>query len=411
MTTTDEPAASPLLFNPFDPAYRADPYPVFKRLREEAPVHQSPLGFTVLSRYADCAAMLRDPRASSNGSNATAFEERVVTEEARAIKTEPFLFMDPPDHTRLRGLVTRAFTPRVVEGLRPRIEQLVRELLDAARERGGSMDVIADLAYPLPVTIISEMLGVPPEDSELFQGWSRDLARGLDPDFVLPPDTQATRDEAIVQFAQYFVELIEKRRRTPGDDLLTALIAAEEEGNKLSEDELLATCILLLIAGHETTVNLIGNGMLTLLRHPQRLAELRDDPSLIRTAVEELLRFDPPVQMTARTALEDLAIGDVTLPKGQFAVLLLASANRDPAQFERPDELDLRREENRHLAFGMGIHFCLGAPLARIEGQVALAELARRLRQPELATDSPAYKENLILRGLRALPVSYEAID
>lgn len=411
MTTSNESASAELLFNPFDTAYRADPYPRFSRLRELEPVHQSPFGFLVLSRYADCASMLRDPRASSDSTKSADFPERAREQgfdpdELIATQTRPFLFMDPPDHTRLRGLVNKAFTPRVVERLRPRIQQIVAELIDAVMVR-GEMDVIADLAYPLPVTIISEMLGVPAEDHERFKGWSREMARALDPDLVLPPEVIERRERAVEQFTEFFRQLIAQRRAEPRDDLISALIAAEDQGSTLTEQELLATSILLLIAGHETTVNLIGNGMLTLLRHPAELARLREDPSLIRTAVEELLRFDPPVQMTARTALEDIALGDATVPAGSTAILLLASANRDPAQFERPDELDITREDNRHLAFGMGIHFCVGAPLARIEGQVAIAEMVRRLDGPALVADPPAYKENLILRGLESLPVRF----
>jgi cytochrome P450 len=410
---TTEPAAGEILYNPFDPSFRADPYAVYRRLREEAPVHKSPLGFFVLTRYEDCANILRDPRSSNDFTQSTgAIEEAakrgIDLEQLAGETTPPFLFMDPPDHTRLRGLVSKAFTPRVVEALRPRAQAIVDELLDAAVAR-GEIDVIADLAYPLPVTIISEMLGVPAEDHQVFQGWSREMARSLDPDFVLPADVLERRQKAGDEFAEYFRGLIAKRRTDLRDDLVSALIAAEDGGQTLSENELLSTCILLLIAGHETTVNLIGNGMLALLRNPEQLARLRDDPSLIKTAVEELLRFDPPVQLTGRTAKEDLPLSDGVLPKGQQAILLLGAANRDPLQFSDPERLDIAREENRHLAFGMGIHFCLGAPLARIEGQIAIGEMVRRLRAPELAVAEPEYKENVTLRGLASLPVRFSA--
>lgn len=412
-TNNDAAADAPILFNPFDPSFRSDPYGVYNRLREEEPVHQSPLGFFVLTRYEDCANILRDPRSSNDFMNSTAAVEEAAKqgldlEQVASEGTRPFLFMDPPDHTRLRGLVSKAFTPRVVEGLRPRVQQIVDRLLDAAVAR-GEIDVIADLAYPLPVTIISEMLGVPAEDHEVFQGWSREMARSLDPDFVLPPDVLVRRQKASEEFAEYFRALIARRRGDLRDDLVSALIAAEDGGETLSEDELLATCILLLIAGHETTVNLIGNGMLALLRHPDQMALLRDDASLIKTGVEELLRFDPPVQLTGRTAKEDIPLSEGVLPKGQQAILLLGAANRDPRQFVDPDRLDVTRAENRHLAFGMGIHFCLGAPLARIEGQIALGEMARRLRSPELAVAAPEYKENITLRGLASLPVRFTA--
>jgi unspecific monooxygenase len=321
----------------------------------------------------------------------------------------PFLFMDPPDHTRLRGLVNKAFTPRVVERLRERVEAIVDELLGAVAPK-GEIEIVEDLAYPLPVRVICEMLGVPAEDHETFRSWSQHVARGLDPDFVLPPDFIERRQRTFDQLREYFLRLIEARRREPREDLISALIAAEENGQVLSEDELVTTCGLLLIAGHETTVNLIANGTLALLRHPDQLRRLRDDPSLIRTAVEEVLRFDPPVQMTARIALDDIAVGSATFRKGQLAILLLAAANRDEAQFADPETFDIGREDNRHLAFGMGIHFCVGAPLARVEGQIALSAIAERLRDPALMVETPKYKENLVLRGLEALPVRFSAV-
>lgn len=409
--TTD---TTPIAFNPFDPAYRSNPYPVLNHLRETDPVHVSPLGFTALSRYADCATMLRHPMSTSDSRKSPGWPEQVRAQgldpdQVLLESTPPFLFMDPPDHTRLRGLVNKAFTPRVVENLRPRVEAIVAELLDAAAKR-GSLEVIEELAYPLPVIVISEMLGVPKEDSETFKAWSREMARSLDPDFVLPPEVQERRQRAAEEFTEYMRGLIAKRRVEPQDDLLSALIAVEEEGLKLTENELLSTAILLLIAGHETTVNLIGNGTLALLRHPDQMQRLRDDPSLIKTAVEELLRFDPPVQLTGRIALEDIELSDVVIPKHTQTVLLLGAANRDPAQFPDPERLDIGRTENRHLAFGMGIHFCLGAPLARIEGQIAIGEFVRRVLAPGLVEDPPPYKENITLRGIASLPVRFGAI-
>jgi cytochrome P450 len=409
--TTD---ATELAFNPFDPSYRVDPYTVLKRLREEQPVYRSPLGFTALSRYSDCATILRHPSASSDDRKAEGWRDDVIKmgldpDVVLQESTLPFLFLDPPDHTRLRGLVNKAFTPRVVEQLRPRIQAIVDELLDAAANR-GSLEVIEELAYPLPVVVISEMLGVPSEDNETFKAWSREMARSLDPDFVLPPEVLERRQRASEEFADYMRGLIAKHRSEPQDDLLSALIAAEDEGSKLTADELVSTAILLLIAGHETTVNLIGNGILALLRNPDQLAKLREDPSLIKNAVEEMLRYDPPVQLTGRSALADIELGDVTIRKGEQTVLLLGGANRDPAQFPEPDRLDITREDNRHLAFGMGIHFCLGAPLARVEGQIAIGEFARRVRNPRLAVDPPPYKENVTLRGLAALQVQFDEI-
>jgi cytochrome P450 len=394
-------------FDPFDPVFRTDPYPIYKRLREENPVHPGPIGGLVLTRHADCLHVLRHPAASSDERNGELFK---AMDEAGEIDHDlsdnrPFLFLDPPDHTRLRRLVTKAFTPRTVERLRPRVQALVDELLDAVVPT-GSIELIEDLAYPLPVQVISEMLGVPPADHERFKGWSRDLARGLDPDFILPPDVLEQRKRAVEAFSEYFLGLIAERRRTPRDDLLSALVAAEDEGDRLTEPELLSTCTLLLVAGHETTVNLIANGALALLRHPDQLRRLRDDPSVSRSAVEEVLRYDPPVQLTGRVALEDIELDDATVEAGTFALLLLASANRDPAAFPDPDRLDLGRADNHHLAFGFGTHFCLGAPLARLEGEIALTTLVRRCPDLALATNRPRYKENLILRGLEALPLS-----
>jgi cytochrome P450 len=397
-----------LFFNPFDPGFRVDPYSVYERLRIEDPRHRSPLGSLVLSRYDDCSTLLRHPAVSSDYSP---FADAVtgpatVRDESELGLARPFLFTDPPDHTRLRGLVAKAFTPRVVERQRVRVQELVDELLDAVVAQGG-MDVIEDFAYPVPLRIIAELLGVPPADHDVFRGWSREMARSLDPDFVLAPDVIERRENAALEFAEYFRNLIDERRKSPRDDLLSGLVAAEDEGDKLTEAELLSTLILLLVAGHETTVNLIGNGILALARHSDQLELLRSDPSLARAAVEELLRYDPPVQMTVRTAVSDIDVAGTTLAAGEQAIILLASANRDPAAFHEPERLDLQRPQNHHLAFGFGIHHCLGAPLARIEGQIALATLARRVPGLRLAIDAPEYKENIVLRGLATLPVEW----
>jgi cytochrome P450 len=405
-------ASGTLVWDPFDPLWRRDPSALYASLRRDNPVHRSPLGFWVLTRHADCLALLRDRRSSSDARKAD--PERVAllrvlqpaAEEAMAQVFEemaPFLFRDPPDHTRLRGLVQKAFTPKVVDGLRPRIAELCDQLLDALLAEGGG-DLVAGYAYPLPVQVIVEMLGVPAEDHETFRAWSEALARGLDPDFLLPAEAVRERLAGIVNFVQYFVGLIEKRRRDPGDDLLSRLIAAEEEGQVLSQGELVSTCILLLVAGHETTVNLIGGGALALLEHPEQLERWRADPTLGRSAVEELLRYVSPVQLTGRIALEPMEVGGITLEAGEFSLVLIGSANRDPAVFERPDDLDLGRAENPHLGFGFGLHHCLGAPLARLEAQIAFDTLLRRaeMRGP---VGEVRYKENIVLRGLASLPV------
>jgi cytochrome P450 len=392
-------------FNPMDPEFLADPYPTYHRLRAEDPVHHSPLGFWVLTRYEDVSAVLRDPRFIKEPL-AALVAARFGVEVPRGVGLS-MLDRDPPDHTRLRSLVSKAFTPRVVEGLRPRIQQIVDGLIDRARA-AGSMDLIEEFAYPIPVNVICEMMGVPVEDHERFKGWSLDIARGLD-SVMLPPDSEVPRRSAAARHAisDYFRELIAERRASPRGDLLSALIVAEEAGDKLNEEELLATCILILIAGHETTVNLIGNGVLALLRHPDELRRLRQTPALITSAVEELLRYDGPVQRTARVASMDATIGGRTIAKGDMVMPFIGAADRDPAQFPDPDRLDLSRVDNRHIAFGWGIHFCLGAPLARVEGQIAIDTLVRRLPRLALVTESPEHRQSLTLRGLKTLPIKF----
>jgi cytochrome P450 len=398
-------ASSEVVFNPLLPEFHANPYPFYRALREEDPVHESPLGFWVCTRYDDAVMILRDPRFGREGM-ADLLESRLGIAQDRS-HTRDMLFRDPPDHTRLRGLVSRAFTPRVVEVMRPHIQEIVDGLLDRV-EGADSMDVIEDLAYPLPVTVICEMLGVPIADQDVFKGWSNDIARSLDA-AILPAgsDVLPRGREARLAIADYFRSLIATRRKDPKPDLLSALIAVEEEGKKLSEEELVSTCILLLVAGHETTVNLIGNGLLALLQHPEQLHALRDDPALIQTGVEELLRFDGPVQRTGRMTTADVEIGGKHIPKGSVVVSVIGAANRDPAHFPDPDRLDVTRRENRHIAFGFGIHFCLGAPLARIEGQVTIGTLLRRMPAVKLVSDTPEWRESSVLRGLKTLPVTF----
>jgi cytochrome P450 len=309
--------------------------------------------------------------------------------------------MNPPDHTRLRGLVSKAFTRRVVERLTPMVEQTTGELIDAAR--GREVNFMDAVARPLPVAVISELFDVPVQDRDLIVAWSHDMARGLDPDFLIPDGVRERQFRAREEFRLYMLALADKRRADPGEDLLSGLVQVHDGGDVLSETELLTTCILLLIAGHETTVNLIGNGTLALLRHPEQLARLRAEPALAERAVEEFLRYDPPVQFTARIALQDTKVGDVDAPRGSAALLLFGAANRDPEVCAEPDRLDIGREPARHLAFGHGPHFCLGAPLARLEGRIMFEALAR-LDVLEAAGE-PAYNDNIILRGMKDLPV------
>jgi cytochrome P450 len=388
-----------------DPAFLADPYPVYHRLRTEDPVHRHPFGFYALTRYEDVSAFLRDPRFGKSGYQAL-FEQRFGPSPDGRWLPLSMLFRDPPDHTRLRALVSKAFTPRVVETLRPHIQGIVDRLLGDA-VGAGRIEVIEDLAYPLPVTVISELMGVPAGDNETVKGWSRDVARALDA-IALPvePDVIERGRQSTRAMSSYFRELAAERRRRPGDDLLSGLVEAEEAGDRLTEPELLGTCVLLYVAGHETTVNLVGNGVLALLRHPVERRRLQDDPSLLPHAVEELLRYDGPVQRTGRMAMKDVEIGGVPIPAGSLVLGILGAANRDPAQFPDPDRLDLGRAEPRHLGFGSGIHYCLGASLARLEAQVALGTLMRRFPSLSLDEERPAWRPSSTLRGLEALRVT-----
>ena len=397
------------LFNPLAPEFIANPYPYYQRLRETDPMHLTPLGFYVASRHADIATVLRDKRFGKD------FAGRMSRRHGPEILEEPvyrsmrhwMLQQDPPDHTRLRGLVVRAFTARRVEDMRPRIQEIVDGIIDRVEAR-GRMDLIADFAFRLPVTVICDMLGIPAEDRELFFTSSRTGGRLLDPVPLSRAEIEQ-HNASNLAAAEYFHRLFELRRRQPGEDLTTQLVQAEEHGSKLSNEELTANVILLFGAGHETTVNLIGNGLLALHRNPDQLKLLREDPSLTAGAVEELLRYDSSVQVTGRTTLEDVdEIGGIALAKGQSVICLLGSANRDPAVYADPDRLDITRADVRPLSFGGGIHYCLGAQLARIEGEIAIATLLRRL--PGLQLDDPEHpdwRQTFVLRGLNTLPASW----
>ncbi|AHI01084.1 cytochrome P450 [Kutzneria albida] len=396
MTAVED--APPLGFDPFHPAFQADPYAHYRPLRESSPVYRSPSAVWVLSRHADCMEVLRD----NNFGHYDDSGQHVGMNGA--VGDLSFLTMDPPDHTRLRGLVSKAFTAKVVRSLRPRVQELVDELLAGLRGR-TEVDLISEFAHPLPVKVISEMLGVPAADQDRFTDWSNALARGLDPEFLLTPQQLAWRNEAKAEFDDYFRGLIELRRAEPAEDLLSGLVAAEQDGVVLTEQELLDTLTLLLVAGHETTVNLIANGTLALLRNPDQFEVLRANPDRAPEAVEELLRYDPPVQLTMRVAKSEVRLGCQLIKRNDLVMALIGAANRDPEVFEDPDRLDLLRPAGRQLAFGQGIHFCLGAPLARLEGQLALAGLVRAFPEMRLLDEHPTYRENLVLRGLAALHV------
>ncbi|MGH9224220.1 MAG: cytochrome P450 [Acidimicrobiales bacterium] len=367
-------------------------------------------GNWILSRYADGAGLLRDPRFSPNPAHLREGAiEGAENHPVRQVGTSLMMFLDAPDHTRLRSLVSKAFTPKVVEMMRARIQGLVDDLLDAVVVRGEpALDIVADLGYPLPVAVICELLGVPAFDRELFRQLSSDASRLLDGGALDPP-AQEKGIVAGMQLFQYFTDLVEQRRPDPQDDLLSAMIAAEEAGDRLSHAELITTATLLFVAGHETTSNLIGNALLALLRNPSELHRLRDNPDLIKSAVEEFLRYDSPVQFVARIATEDVVVGGVDIPKGDQMICVVGAMNRDHAQFEDPDRLDIARPEktNRHLSFSGGPHFCLGASLARMEAQVAISTLLRRLPGLELRTTEPVHRDHFVLRGVHELNVGF----
>jgi cytochrome P450 len=398
------------LFNPLAPEFIRNPYPHYERMRTNDPVHLTPLGMYVASRHAEVSLVMRDKRFGKD------YVERTIRRYGPNIFEEPvfrsmshwMLQQDPPDHTRLRGLVVKAFTARRVEDMRPRIQQVVDETLDRIIPQ-GKMDLIEDFAFRLPVTIICDMLGIPEEHREAFYAGSRDGGRLLDP---VPLSKEEIRqgNAGNTMAAMYFQQLFELRRKQPGDDLTTQLVQAEEGGSKLSNEELTANIILLFGAGHETTVNLIGNGLLALHRNPDQLALLKANPGLITNAIEEFLRYDSSVQLTGRVALEDIEdLGGRRIPKGESVLCLLGSANHDPAVYpDRPERLDIARPNVKPLSFGGGIHFCLGAQLARIEAEIAISTLLRRL--PDLRLDdaeNPEWRPTFVLRGLKRLPASW----
>jgi cytochrome P450 len=390
----------------FDPSNRPDPYPLFAQLRDAGPFPIMDGAITVVGSHERCTAILRDP-ASSSDRGRTLLPRRFADDRNDAERTASFLSLDPPDHTRLRRLVSKAFTPKVIAALEPRIRQIVDDQLAGLRG-GAEFDLVGQLAYPLPVRVISEMLGVPEADHDRFESWSRWLARGLDPVMAVTDPAELTAIQtASAEFDTYFSALIAQRRTTPGEDLLSRLVQIEEQGDQLTEAELIATCILLLVAGHETTANLIANGALALLRHPDQLAALRADPALIAGTVDEVLRYDPPVQLTTRVVRRPTPVGDVVAPTDGVLLMLLGAANRDPAVFADPDRFDITRDARQHLSFAAGAHFCLGAPLARLEASIALSAFANRISDPELDTASLRYRPHVNLRGPERMVIGF----
>lgn len=395
-----------LPFDPFDPAFLADPYPVYAQIREKGPVTRTPLGLWAVTGHEACSAVLRDQRFGW-GDGATVADH--FRTEADGTVVRPFIFSDPPEHTRIRALVSKAFAARQVDRMRTTAQQVVRELIETARAEAGDgpIDLMSAVAHPLPGRMQNALLDVPAEHAARFDELSGDIARGLDPSFLLGPEEIAKRDNARAELYRYIGELAEQRRAEPGTDLISELVAVEEGGDTLTPEELEVTCTLLLSAGYATTVNLIGNGMLALLRRPDQRVWLRARPGQVAAAVEEMLRFDTPVQMISRVALAEAEIAGQTIQPGEQVMLMIGAASHDPDVYDDPDELRLDRPAGRNLGFGLGIHFCVGAPLARLTAQAAVSALAAL--DLELVTDSPARVPNIIMRGLAELPVRVTA--
>ena len=399
---TRERWQSGVAYNPLSRQTAQDPYPVYAALRERDPVHRSALmNAWLFTRHADIDTILRDHRHFSNDPRKGELSRR---QRANLPPDEEFtmLFLDPPDHKRLRALVNKAFTPKAVNALEPHIRKLLGSLLDEIDDP-TDFDIMQVVAQPLPVIVIAEMLGVPPEDRAQFKVWSDQRARTLEP--VMDARERAASNAAAKALDAYFRPIIEERRAAPKDDIVSALAQAEEEGDRLTEREMLNMLRLLLIAGNETTTNLIGNGVLALLRHPDQLQRLREDTSLIPSAVDEMLRFDSPVQTDFRRVLEGCEVNGFPLKQRDNIVVLLGAANRDPDVFEDPDRLDVGRGDRSHLSFGRGIHHCIGAPLARLEGRIVLEMLLERFSQISLRGESPRFRNSIVLRGLESLPV------
>ena len=414
MTTTYAPQRpKPILslFQLLDPEVLANPYPLFERLRTEAPVHWDPyLHAWVVTRYADVVTVLHNFSANRTPSPEQ-FAAMGLAElgPLAQVMVKQMLFMDAPDHTRLRGLASTAFTPARVEALRSHIKEILNNLLEPLLP-AGQMDVIADLAAPLPAIVTAEMMGLPISDANQLKDWSADFAEVLG-NFQHNPDRASRTLKCVEEMTSYFRDAVQKMRTDPREGLINALLTAELDGDRLTEEEIIANCIVTMVGGQETTTNLIGNGVLTLLRHPDQLERLQNDLTLIPSAVEELLRYESPSQHTARICREDTELGGQLIRKGQAVIAVMAAGNRDPERFPDPDRLDLGRTDNRHLAFGWASHFCFGAPLARIEGQLVFEALVRRTANMVVAPGPIVWRDNLGLRGLTSLQVTFDEVQ
>ncbi|MFG3122718.1 cytochrome P450 [Streptomyces sp. NPDC048201] len=399
-----------------DFANRADPYPLYAELRRTPVLHEEEGEPYVISSYWDIESLLHDPRISSDAANLTAAGPDELQTESTGLPPS-FIRLDPPEHDRLRRIANSAFgpphEPRRVDDMRGELHTIVTELIDGFADR-TEVDLVDQFAYPFPVTVICRLLGVPREDEPRFRSWVDPLVASLDPETrqSAGPEFVQAAQEARTQLGMYLAGLVEERSKDPRDDMLSDLAVGKGPDGAMTMMEVLSTAVLLLIAGHETTVNLITNGMLTLLRHPEYLQRLREDPELAVNIVEELLRYEPPVQLVPqRTCITDIEVRGVTIPKGSRIWLMLAAGNRDPERFKDPDRFDPDRDDLQHLGFGSGIHSCFGAPVARLETQIALAELARRLRDPRLVADPPPYRPNAVLRGPRHLTVAFDGLN
>ena len=411
MSATHKPKPILSLFQLLDPAVLANPYPLYERLRTEAPVHWDPyLHAWVVTRYADVVTVLHHFSANRTPSPEQ-FAAMGLAElgPLAQVMVKQMLFMDAPDHTRLRGLASTAFTPARVEALRSHIREILKDLL-APLLQAGRMDVIADLAAPLPAIVTAEMMGLPIADANQLKDWSADFAEVLG-NFQHNPDRSSRTLKCIEEMTAYFRDAVRQMRTDPREGLINALLTAEIDGDRLTEEEIIANCIVTMVGGQETTTNLIGNGVLTLLRHPDQLERLQNDLTLIPSAVEELLRYESPSQHTARICREDTELGGQLIRKGQAVIAVMAAGNRDPERFPDPDKLDLGRTDNRHLAFGWASHFCFGAPLARIEGQLVFEALVQRTANVSLAPGPIVWRDNLGLRGLTSLQVTFDEVQ
>jgi cytochrome P450 len=398
--------ASRLFIRWYGRLFSTNPYPLYRYLRRHHPLLRTPIGFWIATRYADCHSIMRDRRFDIFDMNALdAFPGDDGLKSMREALRHGVVFRNPPDHTRLRKLLAGFFSNPVVDAMQARIQNIVDRLLDAVQER-GSMDLIADLAFPLPIDVLAEIMGVPEEDKPLLRGWVRNLGVPLDPVVsVRNPGVQVRREVAAA--ISYFTEMAADRRQHPREDVISLMVAGQARDEVRNEEELVANAIFMLLAGHETTMNMIGNGTLALLRHPGALARLRNEPSLIDSAIDEFLRFDSPAQVTFRTAAEDVEVAGRTIPAGAHVVVVLGAANRDPARFPDPDRFDITRPDNNHLSFAAGIHRCVGEPLARMEGNLAFETLLRRMPKLALATPTVKWRPALALRGLQSLPLTF----